>query len=128
MTQDILDYLDFDRSEDADGNVTLDAMACVSPARWPVLIEQVQRLLFWAQRCFPGQQAPLDDGGDWDFALQAHADASGQLLAICWDVQAARLDVQTLPPGVTSMTLTLTLSGTQGFEQALCAAFALGST
>lgn len=130
MAQDILndlDYLDFDHGEDADGNVTLDAMACVNVARWPALIGQVQRVLFWAQRHFPGQHAPLDEGGDWDFALQAHDDASGQALALHWDAQAARLDVMPLPSDTVRITLTLTLSGTSGFGQALRAAFAPGA-
>lgn len=40
-----LDYLDFDYSEDEDGNGTWDAMASVADSRWAALLEEVRQVL-----------------------------------------------------------------------------------
>ena len=40
-----LNYLDFDYSEDADGNGTLDAMASVLPAQLPALQNEIAAVL-----------------------------------------------------------------------------------
>ncbi|MFO1211715.1 MAG: hypothetical protein U1E74_03765 [Paenacidovorax caeni] len=51
-----LDYLDFDYSEDFDGNGTWDAMAAVRPERMPALRAELAQLLAWAHAAFAGRQ------------------------------------------------------------------------
>ena len=58
-----LNYLDFEYSEDADGNGTLDAMASVLPAQLPALQSEIAAVLAWAHAHWPGACAPLEDGG-----------------------------------------------------------------
>ena len=113
-----LDYLDFEYSEDDDGNGTWDAMASVAGHRWPDLLNEVREVLRWATRDFRGRRAALDDGGDWDFDLSAQDDDSGHALPIRWDGIACVLDAAAPQPGGYG-TLTLTLSGTSAFGDAL---------
>jgi hypothetical protein len=119
-----LDYLDFEYSEDDEGNGTWDAMASVAPARWPALLAEVQTVLHWASHSFRGQRAPLDDGGDWDFDLSAQDDDNGRALRIRWDSASQSVDAEAAQDGSYS-TLTLTLTGTAAFGDALRQAFDL---
>ena len=64
-----LQYLDFDHSEDDAGCGTWDAMASVWPAQLDAVQAEVALVLDWAQREFPGDHGPLDDGGEWDYDL-----------------------------------------------------------
>ena len=118
-----LDYLDFEYSEDEDGNGTWDAMASVADNRWNALLAEVQQVLHWAEHDFRGQRAPLDEGGDWDFDLSAQNDDNGRALPIRWDGRSA-LDAGTAQAGGYT-TLTLTLTGSPAFGDALRQAFAL---
>lgn len=113
-----LDYLDFEYSEDEDGNGTWDAMASVPAPRWGALLDEVARVLHWASHEFRGQRAPLDDGGDWDFDLSAQDDDNGRALRIRWDSAARAIDAQA-PQADGYTTLTLTLTGNPGFGDAL---------
>ena len=90
-----LSYLDFDYSEDEQGWGNFDAMASVLPPQRPALQAELALVLNWAHTTFPHQQAPLDDGGEWDFDLQEWADNN--------------------PTGPPRHTLTLSLSGTPQF-------------
>lgn len=124
-----LDYLDFEYSEDEDGNGSWDAMASVAPARWGALLDEVRQVLQWAQQDFRGQRAPLDDGGDWDFDLHAQEDDKhngdhGRALRIRWDGAACAVDAET-PQAGSYTTLTLTLTGNPAFGDALRQRFAL---
>lgn len=119
-----LDYLDFDYSEDEEGNGTWDAMASVSDTRWKALLDEVRQVLQWASRDFGGRQAPLDEGGDWDYELSAQDDDHGQALRIRWDTASARIDASN-PQAGGYTTLTLTLSGNAAFGDALREAFDL---
>ena len=74
MTAATLDYLIFDHSDAEDGHGCWDAMASVSSERWPAVAAEITAVLAWAARNFPGRQAPLDEGGAWDYALQAQAE------------------------------------------------------
>ena len=68
-----LHYLRFDASEDADGVITLDALASTplaKPATHAAVLAEVQQVLDWAWRQFPLSHGPLDDGQDWDHDLQ----------------------------------------------------------
>ena len=119
-----LDYLDFEYSEDEDGNGTWDAMASVAEARWSALLKEVQQVLRWASQSFHGRRAPLDEGGDWDYDLSAQDDDNGRALRIRWDRASGQVHADT-PQASGYTTLTLTLSGTTAFGDALRQAFDL---
>ena len=65
-----LHYLDFDYSEDEDGNGCFDALADTPAERHPAVLAEVALVLDWAQAAFAGQHGALDDGGTWDHDLQ----------------------------------------------------------
>lgn len=113
-----LDYLDFEYSEDEDGNGTWDAMASVADNRWQALLGEVHAVLQWASQEFRGQRAPLDEGGDWDYDLSAQNDDNGSALRIRWAGSSTGLDAAT-PPSGSYTTLTLTLTGNTAFGDAL---------
>ncbi len=117
-----LDYLIFDYSEDEEGNGTWDAMASVSAARLAALTDEIAAVLQWATRHFPGQRAALDEGGEWDFDLQAQSDAGDPLLAQ-FDARAALVQIAAAPAG--NANVTLTISGSAAFSDALREAFDL---
>lgn len=119
-----LQYLDFDYSEDEAGQGTWDAMASVPQARWSDLLAEVAQLLHWASHDFAGRQAPLEDGGDWDFDLSAQDDDNGCPLRLRWD-RASRAITGDAPQPGGYTTLTLTLTGTAHFGDALRASFGL---
>lgn len=110
-------YLDFDISEDADGNVTFDALATVAAAQWPALLAEVAALLQWAERDFGGQRAPLDEGGDWDCELQGSQEAVTPLAFAGPDAGG---QLQALPHGTATLryTLGVTVSGNAAFAEA----------
>lgn len=119
-----LDYLDFDYSEDEDGNATWDAMASVPAARWEVLLGEVQQVLTWASRDFGGRRGALDEGADWDFDLQAQDDDHGSALPVRWDGRHQTLSCP--PPQAGGYgTLTLSLTGNAYFADGLRSAFEL---
>ena len=117
-----LDYLDFDYSEDEEGNGTWDAMASVSVARLSALTAEIESVLAWANRAFPGQRAAIEDGGDWDFDLQAQDDAGSPLLAE-FDAGVGGLQIAVALSGNTNVTLTI--SGSAAFADAFREAFEL---
>lgn len=119
-----LDYLDFEYSEDEDGNGTWDAMASVADSRWSALLEEVRQVLHWANHSFRGHRAPLDEGGDWDFDLSAQDDDNGRALRVRWNGQSASMEADT-PQAGSYTTLTLTLTGNAAFGEALRHAFEL---
>lgn len=116
-----LDYLDFDYSEDENGHGSYDAMAAVQPARLAALEAEVLRVLDWAHERF-GAPRPLEDGGEWDCELQGVRERATTLA-----VRHARGSLQLQDAGTASerITLSLTLTGTGAFCDALREAFAL---
>lgn len=119
-----LDYLDFEYSEDEDGNGTWDAMASVADNRWHALLAEVAQVLQWAAHDFAGRRAPLDEGGDWDFDLSAQDDDNGRVLRMQWDRKTSQVTgAQPQPGGYT--TLTLTLTGSPAFGDAFKQRFGL---
>jgi len=118
-----LDYLDFEYSEDEDGNGTWDAMASVADSRWSTLLAEVQHVLQWASHDFGGRRAPLDEGGDWDYDLSAQDDDNGRALRIRFSSKTG-VEAET-PQAGGYTTLTLTLTGNAAFGDALRQAFAL---
>lgn len=119
-----LDYLDFEYSEDEDGNGTWDAMASVSDSRWPALLDEVRQVLQWASHSFGGRRAPLDEGGDWDYDLSAQDDDNGRALRIRWNSKSNTIEAET-PQAGSYTTLTLTLTGNPAFGDALRQAWEL---
>ncbi len=97
-----LSYLDFERSEDTDGAVTLDAMASVPPADVPAVLAEIDAVLGWLQDRFAARQGPLDEGGGWD------------------------ADVQQQPDGPDRVVCTLTLALAPDVAEALLARFQIG--
>ena len=119
-----LDYLDFEYSEDEDGNGTWDAMASVADQRWGALLNEVAQVLQWAAQDFGGRRAPFDEGGDWDYDLSAQDDDNGRALHLQWDRTSAQITGEQPQPGGYT-TLTLTLTGTAAFGDALNQRFGL---
>jgi hypothetical protein len=117
-----LDYLVFDYSEDAEGAGSFDAMASAAPAQWPALQAEVVRVLDWAHQGFAGVRGALDEGGDWDYALQAQREVATTLDAR-YDAASGRLALRDGESGPPRLTLSLTLGGTPAFCEAFRAAF-----
>lgn len=117
-----LNYLDFDYSEDADGNGTLDAMASVLPAQLPALQNEIAAVLAWAHAHWPGACAPLEDGGTWHYDLHGVQEVQSPL-TFSFDEAAGQLHTTTGSAAPPRTTLTLTLSGSSDFCTALCEAF-----
>ncbi len=119
-----LDYLDFDYSEDPQGHGSFDAMACAAPAQFPAVRSEVQRVLAWAHREFPGARGALDDGGEWDYELQGVQEVATSL-DVRYEPQAGQLQLESGATGAPRITLSLTLSGTPQFCEAFRRAFGL---
>lgn len=122
-----LDYLDFDYSEDGQGRGSFDAMAAVGTAQWPALKAEVQRVLAWAHERFGAPQGDGDDGGDgaeWDYDLQGLREVPNPL-KLRYDPALELLHLAEGPAGEPRLTLTLTLTGSVGFCEALREAFEL---
>lgn len=117
-----LHYLDFEFSDEDSGRGSFDAMASVRPERLPPLLEEVAAVLRWAHAGF-GPPAPLDEGGEWDFDLQALAEPD-QPLAVRYDAATCAVELGAAGDAA-RLTLTLTLGGTPAFCRACREAFAL---
>ena len=103
-------YLDFDYSEDEDGNGCFDALADTPAERHAAVLAEVALVLDWAQAAFAGQHGALDEGGAWDHDLQV---LPGEANAAVAAVAAERCSVS------------LSLSGTPAFCAALRERFRL---
>lgn len=64
-----MDYLSFERSDDADGTTTLEALAATPAAQHAAVMAEVQQVLVWAWQHYPHSHGPVDDGMDWDHDL-----------------------------------------------------------
>ncbi|HEY0820153.1 MAG TPA: hypothetical protein VGD46_15310 [Rhizobacter sp.] len=95
-------YLSFDLSDNAEGVITLEALAATPAAQHAAVLAEVQSVLDWAWREFPHTHGPADDGMDWDHDLQVQLEAGG------WHA------------------VTLTLSASPRFADAFRAAFGVG--
>ena len=113
-----LNFLDFDYSEDADGTGTFDAMASALPAQLPSLHSEIAQVLRWAHEQFPDACGALEEGGHWDYDLQAVQEVSTPI-TLEFDVQSGGLRSS---PGVAALprtTVSLSLSGSAEFCAAL---------
>lgn len=117
-----LHYLDFDYSEDDEGTGTWDAMASVLPRQLEALLDEVAQVLGWAHHAFAGQQGAIEDGADWDYDLQGvHEITTAQHPGYDQDSGQVVLHPDAAPTG--RYILTLSLSGTSAFGEALRAHF-----
>ena len=116
-SMEMLRYLDFEATEDEQGHGSFDAMAAAAPPQWPALQAEVVRVLDWAHARF-GAPAPLEEGGEWDYALDGVSEVTTALEVrhVPGEAALALRPGRSEPPRVT---LTLTVRGSAGF----CAAF-----
>ena len=63
-------YLTFELTDVDDGVSSLDAMASTGVEQHAAVMAEVQQVLDWAWRRYPGSHGPIDDGMDWDHDLQ----------------------------------------------------------
>jgi hypothetical protein len=117
-----LHYLEFDYTEDEHGHGSFDAMAAAAPAQLPALQAEVATVLDWAQAQF-GAPGPLDEGGEWDCELQGVREVA-TTLHVQWRAGAG-LQLQPGTSGAPRVTLSVTLTGTPAFCEALRDTFAL---
>ena len=104
----MLNYLDFETSDDGEGVTTFDAMAYASAERWPALQAEVEKVLAWCTQEF-GAPGPLDHGKAWDVDVQLQSDA-GHALAVRWDAKAGKLEAPDAAHG-NAVQLSITISG-----------------
>jgi hypothetical protein len=121
----VLDYLDFESSEDALGHGSFDAMASATPAQLAGLQAEIVRVLQWAHASF-GAPGPLDEGAEWDCELQGVREVP-TTLDVRFDPRAGALDLRPGATGAARVTLSLTLTGTPAFCDALRAAFGIAA-
>lgn len=120
-----LHYLEFDYSEDAEGVGTFEAMASVGPAQVPAVHAEVAQVLAWAFQTFPDGHGPVGEGYEWDHDLQGQQEFTAAE-SLCFDERTGRLSTQLQPLGQPRHTVTLSLSGTPAFCEALRTRFGLG--
>ena len=127
----VLEYLDFDHSEEAGGAAGWDALASVLPERLPAALREVQAVLAWAHGAFDAPHESDAEMGDWSFDLHCAQDhASGASasvdLGLQYDAADQRLHHQASDPRGGRCTLSLSLCGSATFAQAFADAFASG--
>ena len=64
-----LRWLDFDYSVGTDDTGVFDAMASVELRHAADVEVEIASVLTWVNDTFPGQRAPVEEGGDWDSDL-----------------------------------------------------------
>lgn len=64
-----LHFLSFDVSEDADGVLTLEALASTRAEQHAAVMAEVQQVLDWAWGAFAQGHGPVAEGHDWDHDL-----------------------------------------------------------
>ena len=116
-----LQYLLFDASVEESGRGSFDAMASVLPARVPALLAEAGAVLRWAHQTFG---PPSGQEGEWDYELQAQAEP-GTALDIRFDAATGEVVLQDAEADG-RRTVTLTVSGSPAFSDALRESFALG--
>lgn len=120
-----LNYLEFDYSEDAEGIGTFETLASVSPSQVVAVHAEVAEVLAWAFRTFPDGHGPVAEGFEWDHDLQGQREFTAAE-SLCFDECSGRITVEPQPPGTPRHTVSLSLSGTPAFCDALRTQFDLG--
>ncbi len=96
-----LDFLLFDESEGDDDTALFDALASVVPEHESQVEAEIEAVLVWAERTFPGRRAPIEEGGEWDADLHVSEDQDAN-----------------------RRTYALSITGTRGFGEAFRERFA----
>lgn len=117
-----LHYLDFDYSENTDGTGTFDAMASVSPSQIAAAYAEVEHVLGWAVHAFGADCGAVEDGFEWDHDLQAQQEYTVNERP-SFDPVSGRVRTQVGQAGVPRHTVTLSISGSAAFCEALRARF-----
>jgi len=112
-----LHYLDFDYSEDEQGNGSFDAMASTAPQHMAAVRAEIARVLDWAHAAFPDMRAPLEEGGEWDYNLEGQQEWTTHE-AISYDEVTGKFSSQLGPAGAPRHTVTLSISGSAQFCEA----------
>lgn len=99
MSMHTLHLLTVDVSDNAEGVVTIEALASTSTSQHAAALAEARQVLDWAWGAFPHTHGPADEGGEWDHDLQSGVEADG------WHA------------------VTLTLTGTPEFARAFEARF-----
>ncbi|MDP3702338.1 MAG: hypothetical protein Q8R72_15685 [Hylemonella sp.] len=120
-----LQYLDFDYSEDAHGHGSFEAMASVPESRLPALHAEIAQVLDWAFAAFPGQRAPMEEGGEWDYLLHGQQEWTAPE-SLIYDEVARRFSRQLGTTGAPRHMLTISISGSAQFCEAFRRGFAVG--
>ena len=113
----MLQFLDFDRTEDTQGTTAWDAMASPPPHHTAALLAEVTALL---QRLHAahGQPGPLDEQHAWDCDLHIAGD-DGTVLAWQWHEQTLAWAAPDRLPPATRLTVSLALTGDAAFTHTL---------
>jgi hypothetical protein len=119
-----LHYLEFDHSEDEHGHGAFEAMASVPASRVAAVRAEMARVLDWAHASFPDQRAPLEEGGEWDYQLEARQEWTVPE-ALHYDEAARQFSSFPGTPGEPLHILVLSLSGSAQFCAALRERFGL---
>ncbi len=121
-----LNYLEFDYSENGDDDNafgTFDALASVGPAQVAAVHAEIAEVLGWAHATF-GEPGPVADGFAWDCDLQALREYSVADTPR-YDAGRQSLIVEPGTAGAPRHTISLSLSGSAGFCEALRERFVL---
>ena len=118
-----LQYLDFDFSDEDTGRGSFDAMASVLPDRVPAVLAEIAAVLRWATGAF-GPGGLLEDDSEWAYELQGVTEPDTPL-ELLFDEGSG--EVSLAPAGGSARaTVTLTLTGSAAFCEALLEKFELG--
>ena len=117
-----LRYLEFDCSEDTQGCSTFDAMASTEASHVAAVRAEIARVLDWAYAAFPDGQAPLDDGGEWDYDLHSQQEWTAPETLV-YDENTHEFTDFMLEPSGPRHTVTLSVSGSPQFSEAFRAQF-----
>ena len=123
-----LQFLEFDRSEDAEGVVCWDALAQPAAEFTQALLEEVVQVLVWAHQFDTHGPGPLENGANWDFDLQITWLEEGTPALVAqprFVPSTGQLTVQPERQAQQCVALSLTLSGTPNFVHAFCERFDL---
>lgn len=124
----VLNYLDFDASDDDTGTASWDAMVSTLPLRLPQALREVEAVLHWAHSAFGPPDADAAELAHWDFDLQLLQEAGRQStcdLEAKFDAAARIIKTRAAQQGGGYCVLTLTLSGSPAFGRAFTERFGL---
>jgi hypothetical protein len=116
--RDIMDlqFLEFDCSEDAEGVACWDALAQPAARHTQALLHEVEQMLNWAHRWSPRKPGALEDGADWDFALNLQSNMVS--IQVHWNTLTHTLFLSPAPSACDAGTLSLSISGAPAFSAA----------